>query len=37
MVKGEAKQCRRAHLHHTNHGGRPCGVCGWPNTEEGQG
>jgi hypothetical protein len=22
--------CRRAHLHHTNHGGRPCPECGFP-------
>ena len=25
-----ASSCRRAHLHHTNHGGKPCPVCGWP-------
>jgi hypothetical protein len=23
-------KCRRAHLHHINHGGNPCKECGWP-------
>lgn len=26
-----AKPCRRQALHHTNHGGNPCPVCGYPN------